>query len=611
MVPSYGVDIGDVFGGAACCVGRAAAVTLGELPETPGTSPSTTLCILLGHALSLRKSSSMFALAPRRNFARCLSIALESTGLVLAFVMVLLVWHLPASTHGQTPLAHVVSLDFIEFELQTRDPQTGVLITSHEKIDPSKVGVIAVDVWNYHWCKTATMRVDAFVPRINRALEAARSLGMTVMLCPSDVVDNYVGYPQRESVLAMKLMEVPKLIEIVCPPVPDAGGCACDRVRCGGNYGWDAMHPALRIGDHDLMPDTQAEVYTICQNRQITHLIYVGFHTQVCLLGKPMGLRAMKAAGLTCFLARDMTDAHPGYDPSRQFTPDANTEQVVEHFEKHLAPTIHFQEELEKLKLWDKHSAIDPVRIAPWGTDSRPHLFEDSVVVTLSAPLQPHATIHYTTDGTAPTLNSPRYMEPLSLSESTRIRSVAFERDRAVTLESHGAFARLDPLPPLPSVYLGELKPIRSVGFGHTYSGEVRYSGDTQPPQINRSNRGHALAVNRQVYEQGLGVHAPCEVVYALKPEYKRFVGLVGVDEHLVQLNHGSNLAKYPSVIFRVFIDGKEAAASPVMRIQSPAWRFNVEIPAGSQAIHLIAMDAGDGNREDYADWVNAGFVVQ
>src|SRR5881394_3819384 len=97
----------------------------------------------------------------------------------------------------------------IELTLQTRDPATGKVILTTEKVDPAHVGVIAVDVWNFHWCKTATMRVDAIVPRMNKALEIARSLGMTVMLCPSDVVDNYVGYPQREAVLALPKIPVP------------------------------------------------------------------------------------------------------------------------------------------------------------------------------------------------------------------------------------------------------------------------------------------------------------------------------------------------------------------------------------------------------------------
>src|SRR5690606_10132537 len=152
----------------------------------------------------------------------------------------------------------------LELRLQRRDPETGEVIHSLEKVDPRRVGVVAVDVWNFHWCKTATMRVDALVPRIHRALEAARELGMTVMLCPSDVVENYVGYPQRESVLELPLEEVPALVDVNCPPAPDAGGCACGAERCAVNYGWDAMHPGLGIGGKDWMPDTQAEVYAIC-----------------------------------------------------------------------------------------------------------------------------------------------------------------------------------------------------------------------------------------------------------------------------------------------------------------------------------------------------------
>ncbi len=499
----------------------------------------------------------------------------------------------------------------IELTLQARDPATGSIRLTSEKVDPRRVGVIAVDVWNFHWCKTATMRVDAIVPRLNAALESARALGMTVMLCPSDVVDNYVGYPQREAALAMATAPVPTIVQVTCPPVPDAGGCACGRERCAVNYGWDGMHPALRIGDDDLMPDTQAEVYAICRQRGLTHLIYVGFHTQVCLLGKPMGLKAMKSAGLKCVLARDMTDAHPGYDPARSFTPDLNTEQVIEHFEKHLAPTIHFQQELARLGRWDSQAVLDPVRVTPWGTTQRPHLFEQTVTVTLTTPLQPGAEIRYTLDGTAPTLAALPYAGPMVVSNSVRLRVAAFQNGRAVCRESEGVFARLLPVPSAPDVFIGDLKATRSVGFGHTYGGQVRYSGNTQAPQKDRSNLGQPLKVNRGVHAHGLGVHAPCEVTYELQPGYKRFVALAGVDENLVGVSNGSNLARYPSVVFKVFVDGREAAASPVMRVLSLAWRFDVPIPAGARRISLVAMDAGDGSREDFADWADAGFVTR
>jgi len=499
----------------------------------------------------------------------------------------------------------------LTLDLQRRDQGTGAITLQKEEVDPKRIGVIAVDVWNFHWCKTATMRVDAFVPRINNALEAARALGMKVMLCPSDVVENYAGYPQREAIFALPKVKVPKVVDASCPPVPDAGGCACGRERCAGNYGWDGMHPVLKIGDDDLMPDTQAEVYAICQKYGLTHLIYVGFHTQVCLLGKPMGLRAMKEAGLNCVLARDMTDAHPGYDPSRKFTPDLNTEQVVEHFEKHLAPTIHFQQELTKLGKWDPGWVVDPVRIAPWGTPMRPHLFEQPITVTLTAPLNPGAEIRYTLDGSKPLPASTLYTSPLEFTDTTRLRVAAFRDGRAVCLESEGAFARLIPMPPAPDIAIGDLTPVRSVGFGHSYGGQVRYSGNTQPPQKNKSNLGQPLKVNRQTYEVGMGVHAPCALMYEVKPEYQRFVALAGADENLVSISNGSNLAMHPSVVFKVFIDGKESAASPVMRVQSQAWRFDVQIPQGAKLISVVAMDAGNGAREDFANWANAGFIVQ
>ena len=85
---------------------------------------------------------------------------------------------------------------------------------------------------------------------------------------------------------------------------------------------------------------------------------------------------------------------------------------------------------------------------------------------------------------------------------------------------------------------------------------------------------------------------------------------MAGADENIIDVSHGSNLAKYPSIVFKVFIDGQEAASSPVMRIQFPAWRFDLAIPKGSKTISLVAMDAGDGSREDFANWANAGFIV-
>jgi limonene-1,2-epoxide hydrolase len=40
----------------------------------------------------------------------------------------------------------------IELTLQTREAATGRIVLTPERVDPKRVGVIAVDVWNFHWC---------------------------------------------------------------------------------------------------------------------------------------------------------------------------------------------------------------------------------------------------------------------------------------------------------------------------------------------------------------------------------------------------------------------------------------------------------------------------
>jgi hypothetical protein len=124
----------------------------------------------------------------------------------------------------------------------------------------------------------------------NKALEGARSLGMTVMLCPSDVVDNYVGFPQRETVLALPQFYVPALVSVNCP----SRRCGWLRLRPRAVRGelWLGRHaPGLKIANSDLMPDTQAEVYAICKKNGLPHLIYVGFTHRFACSASPWGLR--------------------------------------------------------------------------------------------------------------------------------------------------------------------------------------------------------------------------------------------------------------------------------------------------------------------------------
>ena len=44
-----------------------------------------------------------------------------------------------------------------------------------------------------------------------------------------------------------------------------------------------------------------------CRDRRILHLLYVGFATNWCVLGKDYGIRAMKDRGYNTILLRDAT----------------------------------------------------------------------------------------------------------------------------------------------------------------------------------------------------------------------------------------------------------------------------------------------------------------
>jgi hypothetical protein len=518
------------------------------------------------------------------------------------------------AAQGISPENHPpAKVEWIELTLQRRDPTTGAIILTKEKVDPRTVGVVVVDMWNFHWCKTSTMRVAALVPRMSHALEAAHRMGMTIFWCPSDVADNYAGTIQYQAAVAVPHHPMPPMKEVVCPSAPDGGGCTCGGPeRCRGNYGWDAMNPDLHMHDDDFMPNDAETLYSLCVEHGITYLIYMGVHTQICLLGKSIGLKNMTQLGFHCILARDLTDAHGRYDPEKGLTPDMFTAEVVAHFEKYLSPTINMVEELEKAGQWDPALVVDPVRVTPWGTLERPHFFEKPVTITLTAPWEPRAEIFYTLDGSEPTMNSLRYTDPFKASDTTRLRTVAYEDGRKVCLPSEAFFAHLPAMPPKPDVAISDLVPLRAVGPGHSASSaEHRFSPGVNPPVKDLSNRMTPLKVRGKVYAKGMGVQATDLLVYELKPDYDRFVALAGDDEQILSINSGSNLAMYPSVIFKIFIDGKLMSQSPMMRMSEGPWRFDVKIPEHSKRISLVADDGGNGNKEDLADWVDAGFVNQ
>jgi nicotinamidase-related amidase len=480
---------------------------------------------------------------------------------------------------------------------------------SKVELKPAKTAIIVVDMWNYHWCMTASERVAAMVPRMNGVLETARQQGMLVIWNPSDVVTAYAGCPQYEKAIAVEHQKTPdKQKDISVKFTARVGSCMCGAgLPCKVNYGWDGMNPNLIIGENDLFSASTDEIYSLLSERGITDIIYMGVHTNMCVFGKPGALSKMWKAGFRCFLARDLNDAFTHYNPAAAYTPDNGTTEINENLQKGGVPCINMNEEFRKAGLLksDDPVQVDYVRFTPWGKQDRPYFFDNKTTVTLTATWLDGTEIHYTTDGNEPNIQSTLYNKPLEITQTQMLRAAAFRDGKRVSLLSEAYYAKLpEKLPPQPDIYLEDLNYIpneylKSVNFCLWY------------PVKSKSFEGKPLRVRGKTYQHGLGFRAPSSVQYELKPEYKRFVALAGVDENLLSQNNGRFLAMHSSVVFKIFIDGKLAAESPVMRISQESWRFDIEIPQGSRRINISCTDAGTRNIIDYGNWLDAGFVVE
>ena len=154
----------------------------------------------------------------------------------------------------------------------------------------------------------------------------------------------------------------------------------------------------------------------------------------------------------------------------------------------------------------------------------------------------------------------------------------------------------LPPLPPKPTVSLTSLKPLEAAtGRGQIVAG---MSADGRP-----------LTIGGTAYTDGVGVHAKSQLIYEVKPEYRRFVAVAGLDDEV----KGSD----GCVVFKVLSQGakgrpKELAASPKLRAQhrQARWQFDVAIPANSAKLLLVVESAGESSENGHADWVDAGFVL-
>ena len=230
---------------------------------------------------------------------------------------------------------------------------------------PQETAVIVCDVWDYHHSINAVRRLEQFAPKINDVLNAARKQGATIIHSPSDCMDAYQDHAARHRAMHVTAaVTQPNDIKAWCSKIPaeerglypidqsDGGDdddpaehatWAAKLKSLGRNPGlpWQRQSDLIEIdAAADFISDRGDEVWNILEQRGIKHVILTGVHVNMCVLGRPFGLRQMARNGKDVVLLRDLTDSM--YNPQRwpyvsHFT---GNDFVISHIERFVCPTM-------------------------------------------------------------------------------------------------------------------------------------------------------------------------------------------------------------------------------------------------------------------------------
>ncbi len=222
---------------------------------------------------------------------------------------------------------------------------------------PEKTAIIVCDMWDDHWCKSASRRVGEMAPALNAMLKAARAKGIFIIHAPSSVVDFYKNTPQRKlaqkapfAKAPIKLSTSPRWGTAWCwtdgrregvLPIDDSDmGCSCKGEKCEIREAWKRQNKLIDMVKGDALTDNGQETYNLLAERQIDNVILCGVHLNMCVLGRPFAIRQMVKLGKNVALMRDMTDTM--YNPERPPGVDhfTGTDLVIEHIEKFWCPSF-------------------------------------------------------------------------------------------------------------------------------------------------------------------------------------------------------------------------------------------------------------------------------
>lgn len=222
--------------------------------------------------------------------------------------------------------------------------------------DARKTALIICDMWDDHWCKSAARRVTELAGPMNEVVKTARAKGLFIIHSPSSVVKFYDDTPQRKRAQSAPFVKTkvplstserwgtmwcwPDTKREADIPIDDSDmGCDCPQ-KCAIREAWTRQISTIQIADGDAITDNGQETCNLLAERGIENVILMGVHLNMCVLGRPFGIRQMTNVGKNVALMRDMTDTMYNPDKSPKVSHFQGTALVTEHVEKYWCPSF-------------------------------------------------------------------------------------------------------------------------------------------------------------------------------------------------------------------------------------------------------------------------------
>ncbi len=289
---------------------------------------------------------------------------LRFAGLAACCALLVTIRATRAGEAGSDAASGTLSLVLRDRVQSESDPEVFHIRERPQRWLAKKTAIIICDMWDLHHCKRAVDRVREMAPRMNEVITKARDLGVFIIHAPSSCMDAYKDTVMRKRAMAAPAAKnLPKDIAVWCNRIPaeEKGRYPIDQNDGGEDdekeehaawvarlaglgrdpwAPWKSQCDILKMDERDAVSDSVVEIWNLLEQHGIDNVILMGVHANMCVLGRPFGLRQLAKNGKNVVLMRDMTDTM--YNPARwpHVSHFRGTDLIVEHVEKYVCPTI-------------------------------------------------------------------------------------------------------------------------------------------------------------------------------------------------------------------------------------------------------------------------------